>query len=531
MAEGMVKDTHQSMSIYLLIEKAPAGAWTGKVVTGDATGVEASGGPQPKDKDGKALLKVWQHRKRLNGNFPGGLVGRLGDKMKEFIRINTGDAGGDAYAKKMAPLLPRIDASRDWTPAEVVALMDDIAAVTSIPLMTTLEEAASQTLKRGTPLPKELVNAPWGQPLPSGLRMAWMLEPREPQYRLGTPLHSRILIYNGAKNDVVFRTRTWHQSSGHKARDAKGAEIKIDSTDWTTIAPLVPYRLHPGQFIELNAAGIGIGANKNEEDWQGTRVGAWITAKEGDEITFIPDSVPASDWNEVPPQNGEPGWWLDLIKAHLAQELPLPTAADEREHLIYRAGLALFATPLPPEENAAFVSDRQPNALDSLAKRLSKRAGTTPFTGALTSAPSKFRVLPADPDAAKKPRIANNPGRYTLSENVRMVVSRRPDEYRVANEASIQFFSSDPAKRPPAKPRLIYLPNGYGTWAAAWERGSSVLWVMEKGSVRRFDFTDPADIKETTIDQPAGLDNVPRPILDAVRPLISVFDPPAATKQ
>ena len=64
------------------------------------------------------MFKVWQNNARRNGNIPGGLVGRLGDKVKEFIRLNTGDAAGDPYAKKMAPLVPRFDATRDWTPAE-----------------------------------------------------------------------------------------------------------------------------------------------------------------------------------------------------------------------------------------------------------------------------------------------------------------------------------------------------------------------------------------------------------------------------
>ena len=83
--------------------------------------------------------------------------------------------------------------------------------------------------------------------------------------------------------------------------------------EWTTIAPLVPFRLAPGEFVEVTAAGIGVGANKDDEDWQGTRVGSWVEAKEGDEVTFTPDSVPASDWNEPPPLDGEPGWWLDFI--------------------------------------------------------------------------------------------------------------------------------------------------------------------------------------------------------------------------
>ena len=48
------------------------------------------------------------------------------------------------------------------------------------------------------------------------------------------------------------------------------------------------------------------------------------------------------------------------------------------------------------------------------------------FLGELTSGPTKFRVLPADPDAAKKPRTADDPGRYTIGENIRLVVSAAP---------------------------------------------------------------------------------------------------------
>ena len=94
------------------------------------------------------------------------------------IRNNTGDASGDPYAKKMAPLVPRLDPSRDWTPAEVVALMDDIAAVTSIPLETTMEEMMRGTFRTGTPLPSALSNALWGEAQANGLRIAWLLEPR-----------------------------------------------------------------------------------------------------------------------------------------------------------------------------------------------------------------------------------------------------------------------------------------------------------------------------------------------------------------
>jgi beta-lactamase regulating signal transducer with metallopeptidase domain len=516
-ADFTLKDPRQTLVAHLHIEKAPAGAWTGKLRTGETSGAAAAGEPLSKNKEAQALFKMWQDHARKNGDIPGGLVARLGDKVKYFIRINTGDVSGDPYAKKMAPLVPRFDATGDWTPAKVMALLDDIAAVSTIPLETTMEEAWGRTFRTGVPLPKELARAPWGEAKPNGLRMAWLLEPRAAQYRLDTPLKSRILIHNSGKDTVVFRTRSWHQSSGHKASDAKGADIAIVSTYWTTLSRLVPFRLAPGEFVELTAAGIGVGANKNDEDWQNTRVGSWIDAKAEDEVTFTPDAVPLNGWNEVPPRNGEPSWWLDFITTRLARDLPLPADGAERTLMLGRVTRDLFGTAPTAEETAAFVADRNPNALDALAKRLVQRPGFTPFSGPLTSGATKFRVLPADPDAAKKPRTASNPGRYTLGENVRLVVTRRPDGERIVNEASIEFYSKDPTK-----PHEIKLPDGYNTWAAGWERGKTVLWVLQKSNVRSYDFTNPAQVKETTLEGPANFDSVPRPILDALRAAVDV---------
>ena len=294
-----------------------------------------------------------------------------------------------------------------------------------------------------------------------------------------------------------------------------------------TTGRLVPFRLQPGEFVEVTGAGIGVGAKGNDDDWQDTLVGSWIEAKEGDEVTFAPDSVPLRDGNELPPPDGEPGWWLDFVSAHLALDLPLPEDPDERTLLLYRAGLELFGMLLTPEEHDAFVPDRQPNALDSLAKRLANRAGCSPFTGTLKSGPTKFRVLPKDPDAAKKPRIARNPGRYTLSENIRLVVSRRIELERIVNEASIEFFSADPAKPPPGNPHEIKLPDGYNTWAAAWVRGGAVLWLLQERNFRSFDFSNPARVKETTLGQGAELARIPTAILDALNSAVVVRAAPA----
>ena len=43
-----------------------------------------------------------------------------------------------------------------------------------------------------------------------------------------------------------------------------------------------------------------------------------------------------------------------------------------------------------------------------------------------------------------------------------------------------------------------------------------------KGLVRKYDFTTPAQVKETTLEEPANLEKVPKPILDALRAALNV---------
>ncbi len=130
----------------------------------------------------------------------------------------------------------------------------------------------------------------------------------------------------------------------------------------------------------------------------------------------------------------------------------------------------------------------------------------------------------------KRPRIANNPGRYTLGEAAVLVVIRRPVGERLVNEGSIQFFSPDPTKPARGKPCQLKLPDGYGTWAAAWVRGTNVLWVMQERNVRSYDFTNPAEVGETTLEHAADFERVPKPVLDALRAAAGVLDLPASPK-
>ncbi|QEG38177.1 M56 family metallopeptidase [Roseimaritima ulvae] len=510
-AEGIVKTPTQSLYAVLKIVHAPEGAWTGKLTTPTTRGAFAAKGPTPTSKEGQELFRYFLDHARLNGDIPGGLLSQLQDLVQEFIRLNEGDQYGDPYAKKMQPLLTQFEHQGDWKQADVVKLFDAIAAVTTIPLERTLETIRENTLQRGQALPASLQNANWGEALPSGLRMAWVLEPREETYALGSSLKSRVILYNSGTEPVVFVTRSFHQP-GHTAVSASGEPLPLDSTFWTTRGRPEPYRLRPGESCELYAPGIGIGArNDASEDWSNVRVGTWILASEGDEVIFRPGQIPLTGDHNA---KIDPDWWLEFITARIERDTPLPADAKEREVILFRVISDLFGSAPTPEEATAFLSDDSADAASNLAKRLSQRTGYKSVTGSIKSGEIQFQVVAEDPKAATRPRVAMNPGRYNLGDAMRLVVTRRPIGQRIVNEANIVWY-------PPGKanvPTEVPLPEGYNTWAAGWSPESTVLWVSQKGLLRSYDFTDNATVKETRYqgDQTATAP-IPADVREAIR--------------
>ena len=70
LVEELLKDPHESFVAELKIEKAPAGAWAGTLVTGEANGAAAQGKPQPNDKRARALFDRWQRDARATATSP-----------------------------------------------------------------------------------------------------------------------------------------------------------------------------------------------------------------------------------------------------------------------------------------------------------------------------------------------------------------------------------------------------------------------------------------------------------------------------
>ena len=450
---------------------------------------------QPKHESAQSLFRKWQANSRTDGKIPGALIGQLARTTDDAVK-QTNDANVSA---KLAALRPRLDASRDWTQADVVALLDDLTAIATAPVSwtdTAMEFSSMRVVRQGEPLPAQLESAAWGAPAANGLRAAWLLEPAPEVvwtkhiqflYRLGTVLKARVLFHNTGKEPVVFETETWHQDDHHSARDAKGAEIPVKATWFTGITPTSKFRLAPGEYCEVSGHGIAIGAGEYPDEHSTGAVGAIIEAKEGETVT-LSHSVDAGTGGWTQPNDH----WLATIAGRVANEAPMPASAADREQLIRRVTLDIFGVAPTAEEIAAFTADNTPDALAKLTARLQTQPRIEPFTGKLPTGETKFRVLAADPNAAKAPRTATAPGRYVLSDVVHLQITQtNVNPYRAGsvpflqNKATIIFLASDPSDpRPyeiaPPKPCEIELPAGEGAYAFAWVRDSGELWLLRK---------------------------------------------------
>ncbi|HEX3314031.1 MAG TPA: DUF1549 domain-containing protein, partial [Gemmataceae bacterium] len=481
---------------------------------------------KPKHEYAQALFAKWKANARTDGKIPGALIGQLALEIDSFLKQYP----QDEKTPKLAALRPRLDATHDWTQADVVALLDDITAISTAPVSWTdisLRFDAMRTVQQGRPLPAELEKVEWGAPAANGLRVAWLLDPRREQYPLGTVLRSRVLYRNTGKEPVVFSTDTWHQNDPHQAFDAKENAIAISTTHYTGITPSATFRLAPGEYCEVQGHAFAIGAGKYEEENSVGSVGAVVEAKVGDDVRLSHSvEMTRTSWSRPGDPKDPAELWKKDVAERVAQEAPMPKAAADREQLLRRVTIDVLGSPPSAEEIAAFVADDAPDALAKLTARLQARPRPEPYVGTLATGETRFRVMPADPNAAKRPRAANSPGRYVLGDNINLLVSQITTNSQRTNKATIAFLSPDPMVASPHKAQEITLPDGLRTWGAVWERGSGEVWVMQKGLVRKYDFRDPDHVKEIRIE-PGSIADVPEPLREVLGKAFNVGVAPA----
>ncbi len=356
---------------------------------------EAAAEEMPLHESVQELLSLWQKRARTDGRIPGALIGQLGNKVEDFIRQYPEDPG----TGKLIELRGRFDAKRDWTVEELRTLLQAVAAIAPAPLGWTslpMEFDDFRTIKPGSPLPVELSSAAWGPPAANGLRAAWLLEPQSEQYALNTVLKVRVLFHNAGDDPIIFCTETWHQSDRLSVRNQKNEDIKTSSTFYTGITPLANFRLLPGEYCEVGAPGVAIGAGEYRDEYSTGKLGTVIQVKEGDEVSFscTVDAAEGIRFSRPDDPEDPVEQWKLRTAERIASEAPLPASPADREQLIRRVMLDLTGESPTSEEVAEFVNNRSPNALTDLTIRIQNKSATLPWTGKLTTAQRSFASSP-----------------------------------------------------------------------------------------------------------------------------------------
>lgn len=518
-------DDHHAVA-EMVIAKAPEGAWTGKLITGRTRGsAERTTAPAPMHEDARALYEVWQRYARANGDIPGALVGELASSVRQFITYNpTWET-----VPKLHVLLPRLEAARDWKPADAIALLDEVAAIQDSPLSMALDLEFDRVVRTGKPLPKELAEAlgMWGPFDADGLRVAWELQPRHDLQvewakhvsvsstaAFGEALKARLLLHNSGKTPIVVRVPTFLQCQV-KASDAAGKEVECVGISWTTMSRLYTCRLAPGEYVEIMTPGIGFGKDAGRGPWAGPRVGWNVLTQPGGSVRLEHAPVPLdgseSGIREDAPFADGPNWWPACIKVRLARELPLPVDKKERARLLERAANDLFGGPPTDEELDAFAKVADDNSLTAFANQLAQRPGLVSFYGKLRPFATWFKIAEADANADQQPRVVLGPGEYPLPSTMAnrgdatLKIVGKPVDGRRTSDAQILFEPTEATGKLPPDPYKLEVPDGWGTWAIVCRPTDDYFYVLHNGKVRKIDYSDPRNVTDTpTNDLPAA---------------------------
>ncbi len=512
-------DTRYHVVVSMEITQAPEGAWTGKLVTGELRGsADVAATAAPMRKDAGALYEIWQRHSRTNGDIPGALFGELAAGVKRFIRYNpTWET-----VPKLNEILPRLDASRDWKAADAITLLDEVAAIQSSTLSMVLDDEFHRTVRTGKPLPNELANQSglWGKQEANGLRVAWELQPRiDPMSTsaieltsstaaLGYAVKARLLVHNNGNEPIVVRVPTFLQCEV-KADDQERNAVECQGIHWTRESRLYTCRLAPGEYVVIDTPGVGFGKEAGRGPWAGPRVGWNVMAQPRDSVTLKHSPVPLdgsqSGRREDAPFAEGPDWWPACIKARLGRELPLPDDATERARILERAANELFGSAPAADEREAFAAVADENSLSAFIAQLAKRPGLVSFFGKLQPEVTSFKIVAADANADKQPRVVLGPGEYPLPSpsttatrgDATLKIVGRPVGDRRTNDAQLLFEPVEFTGIRPPDPHKLEVPDGWGTWAIVCRPTDGYFYLLHKGTVRKIDYSKPRNVTDT----------------------------------
>ncbi|MFN0128291.1 MAG: ExbD/TolR family protein, partial [Verrucomicrobiales bacterium] len=92
---------------------------------------------EPQQKEARELFEMWKTTANDDGTIPGTFIGALATEVRAYVKAKpTYDS-----AEKLPKLLPRFVTSRNWTQAEAIKLLDDVAYYATEPIEARVAKA------------------------------------------------------------------------------------------------------------------------------------------------------------------------------------------------------------------------------------------------------------------------------------------------------------------------------------------------------------------------------------------------------
>ncbi|HZJ17829.1 MAG TPA: biopolymer transporter ExbD [Chthoniobacteraceae bacterium] len=176
---------------------------------------------EPRQKEARELFAMWKITANDDGTIPGTFIDMLAVEVRAYVKANPNLDSG----MKLPKLLPRFDTKRDWTAAEAIQLLDDVAYYATAPIEARVANAKlpSDALWR-TKVPFEdipVAIANWSE-AKDGLRIGMRVS--EGDWRLGGKVRLELWVHNAGAKDAAFNANPGRADFGLSiaAKDAEG---------------------------------------------------------------------------------------------------------------------------------------------------------------------------------------------------------------------------------------------------------------------------------------------------------------------
>ncbi len=216
---------------------------------------------EPQQEEPRALFGEWKKSAYANGKIPGALIGKLADEVRKYATAHPNLHSGQQLPK----LLPRFDASRDWTPAEAVSLLNDVAYYSTGPIEAILaqpSDALWKTKTRFEIMPVQIVN--WSE-AKDGLRIGMRVA--EGEWRVGGKVRIELWLHNAGAKDVSFNANPGRADVGLMvaAQDSEGGDHWADGGNISLIATRLHCTLPAGFVAKVKDFELSFDAPDNKE--------------------------------------------------------------------------------------------------------------------------------------------------------------------------------------------------------------------------------------------------------------------------